>query len=44
MGASNVIFETCSKLPILKRYITEIKQNPIEDEKNVQRFSDIKLS
>jgi len=36
MGAYNVIFKTCTKLPILKRFITDIEFDSIEDE-NIQR-------
>jgi hypothetical protein len=39
MGANNVFFKTCSKLPVLKRYFTEIQQNSAE-EKNIQNPSD----
>ncbi|XP_026807089.1 E3 ubiquitin-protein ligase UBR4 isoform X1 [Rhopalosiphum maidis] len=35
MGANNVIFKTCTKLPILKRYITENQLNSTE-EQNIQ--------
>lgn len=31
MGANNVIFNTCTKLPILKRYFTDIQRNSSEE-------------
>lgn len=40
MGANNVIFKTCTKLPILKRYITEIQLNSTE-EQNIQYSTDL---
>lgn len=39
MGANDVIFKTCTKLPILKKYITDIQLNTSE-EKNIQRSSE----
>jgi len=39
MGANNVIFKTCTKLPILKRYITEIQLNSTE-EQNIQHATE----
>lgn len=39
MGANNVIFKICTKLPILKRYITEIHLNSTE-ELNFQRSTE----
>lgn len=40
MGANNIIFKTCTKLPILKRYITDIQLNSAE-EKSIQHSSDL---
>lgn len=40
MGANNVIFKTCTKLPVLKRYVTETQLNSAE-EKNIQNTSDM---
>lgn len=34
MGANHIIFQTCTKLPILKRYITDITQAPNKEENN----------
>lgn len=31
MGANNIIFKTCTKLPILKRYIADIQPNSTEE-------------
>jgi len=31
MGGNNVIFKTCTSLPILKRYITDIQLNSPEE-------------
>lgn len=31
MGANNVIFKTCTRLPILKRYINEFQLNSVDD-------------
>lgn len=39
MGANNVIFKTCTKLPILKRYISEIQLNSVDD-KNILHSSE----
>lgn len=36
MGANNVIFKTCTKLPILKRFIYDIQLNSVDD-KNIFR-------
>lgn len=40
MGANNVIFKTCTKLPVLKRYITEIQLNSTE-EQNIQHSTEL---
>lgn len=40
MGANNIIFKTCTNLPILKRYITDIQPNDIE-EKCLKPFESI---
>jgi len=40
MGANNVIFKTCTKLPILKRYITDIQLN-YSEESNIQNSTDL---
>lgn len=42
MGANNIIFKTCTNLPILKRYITDIKLESTE-EKSTQHSSKMKL-
>lgn len=34
MGANNIIFKTCTKLPILKQFITDDKLGYIENENN----------
>lgn len=41
MGANNIIFRTCTNLPILKRYITDIKLESTE-ENSTQRSSKLK--
>lgn len=40
MGASSIIFESCTKLPILKRYIADIKPNTADNEKNIQHTAE----
>lgn len=39
MGANNVIFKTCTKLPILKRYINGVPLNSADD-KNIYHSSE----
>lgn len=39
MGANHVIFKTCSKLPILKKYIADIELNAT-GEKIIQRCTE----
>ncbi|VVC25973.1 Hypothetical protein CINCED_3A011321 [Cinara cedri] len=41
MGANDVILKTCTKLPILKRYITDIQLNTIEEKKIQHSFEPI---
>jgi len=36
IGANNIIFKTCTKLPILKKFITDIQLDSFEDE-SIQR-------
>lgn len=40
MEANHVIFKTCTRLPVLKRYITEIKLNSAK-EKNILNSSEL---
>lgn len=42
MGANNIIFKTCTNLPTLKRYITDMKLESTE-EQSTQYSSKLKL-